>query len=411
MKRKLLIVHHSGLLGGAGLSLEALLHELTNDYDVVSYLPASPPDLATYLAAKHYNIRLFNGRLGKLTIYSGGNSFWSFRFLYHAIKIAFQFRKWSKLIARERPDVLIVNSRVLVWFGLIRYPVAKVCFIRETVNRTAPFAEAFIIRPLLRRFDARVFLSEFDRRESGISVDADGVSPDHTPDPNFRVIERGAARNTFGLRSTDFVLAFVGGVDPIKGLGVLLEAVGALTRRTGNPPRGISILVCGDISSAAFKRYERLYSAATRVFIQNALNGKGALSQCIVPVGLVADLSQVYSAADVLVFPMERPHQSRPAFEIGYFRKPVIISDFPNVAEFYKHEYNVLTFEPNDPVSLAAAIDRLATDEKLLRTLGMNNYAESQRIRTAEACIQPVRRILNKLTASSPRRACGRTEN
>ena len=72
MKNKILIIHHSGLIGGAGISFYNVWIELEKEYNVVSYIPDDPPDLLSFLEKKGLKPHTFPFRLGKLTYYSGG---------------------------------------------------------------------------------------------------------------------------------------------------------------------------------------------------------------------------------------------------------------------------------------------------------------------------------------------------
>ena len=73
-------------------------------------------------------------------------------------------------------------------------------------------------------------------------------------------------------------------------------------------------------------------------------------------IGEKSDLSEVYEKSDLLVFPMTKPHQSRPAFEIGLYSKPVIITKFDNIEEYFTENVNALVFKNNDIKNLAEKI-------------------------------------------------------
>ena len=114
-------------------------------------------------------------------------------------------------------------------------------------------------------------------------------------------------------------------------------------------------------------------------------------------VGVQTDISLVYSASDVLVFPMKKPHQSRPAFEIGIQYKPVIISDFQNIREFIKDGDNGLVFEPNNPKELAKAIINLKSNSYLREQMGKSNFAYSMKFHTEEHAISELMNGINKM--------------
>ena len=52
-------------------------------------------------------------------------------------------------------------------------------------------------------------------------------------------------------------------------------------------------------------------------------------------------------------------------YEYILARRPVILSDLPQLREVLDHETSGLFVKPNDPASLAAAIDHLASNPEL----------------------------------------------
>ncbi len=88
------------------------------------------------------------------------------------------------------------------------------------------------------------------------------------------------------------------------------------------------------------------------------------------------DIWAMYDVSDVVVFPSTLPHQSRPLYEAGFAKIPMIITDFPNTSEFAKDGYNAYTFRRNDSKHLAEKINQsLSADSKELLK---NNLKESQ---------------------------------
>ena len=112
-REKILLIHHSGLLGGAGLSLYNTWIELNKKYDVCCYVPDNPPELKYFLQNKGLKPKFFNYRLGKITFYSGGNGPTNLQFWYHFFRIFFHKDKWKLILDKEKPDLVVVNSMVL----------------------------------------------------------------------------------------------------------------------------------------------------------------------------------------------------------------------------------------------------------------------------------------------------------
>ena len=112
-KKKVMMIHHSGLIGGGSISFYNIYMELKKKYDVVLYITDDPPDLLNFLRERGIEPRTFSFKLGKLTYYSGGNNLLKPRFWYHAFRILFQIKYWKDVIKKENPEMVIVNSKVL----------------------------------------------------------------------------------------------------------------------------------------------------------------------------------------------------------------------------------------------------------------------------------------------------------
>jgi len=180
-----------------------------------------------------------------------------------------------------------------------------------------------------------------------------------------------------------FNVLFVGGIDRLKGIDIAVKSIDILKNED------ITLIVAGnDFGELGNKKIKSLVtnlikrnSAKFSKGIKAYINKKG-LENKIRFIGIQTDMSIPFSACDVLIFPMKEPHQARPAFEIGVQKKPVIIADFSNICEFVKDGVNGLTFEPNNPESLAQAILRLKNDRNLLAELGKRNYEYTMKYHT-----------------------------
>lgn len=388
IKKKLMIIHHSGLLGGAGLSLESMLPLLCQEFDLRVYVPESPDAVFKRINSSICIVKTFRGRLGKITTYSGGNKFLSLRFVYHASKIPLHFFWWLVVFRKERPDIVIVNSRVLCWFSLIPFQQLSLCFVRETVDSESGFCENYVIKPLLKRFGARVFLSRYDRESHGFFDHASLVSPDFVEEGRFEVFRKDSARIDLEIPTSAFVICFVGGVDPLKGLPLLLRSIEHLKKTSQTIGESLRVVVCGDISASSLLRYKDAYDESDFDIVKAFLGRQS--DNIYIKAGSQSDLSKIYSASDCVVLPMSKPHQARPAFEIGFFCGFPILPDFENVYEYYKDGYNAVIYRRNCFLDLASKIERLISEPELRCCLGKRNQSESSRIRSASYCLDPI---------------------
>ncbi len=103
----------------------------------------------------------------------------------------------------------------------------------------------------------------------------------------FRPMDRSAARRALSLNGAKMAL-FVGRMEPIKGIDVLLRAVAAMDDRAG-----VEIVVVG--GNEADLELERLKAAASELGIRDAITFQPTVSQ--------ERLALYYNAADVCVVP------------------------------------------------------------------------------------------------------------
>ncbi len=104
----------------------------------------------------------------------------------------------------------------------------------------------------------------------------------------FHPIDRAQARAELGFADSDKLILFVGRMEPIKGLDVLLRAVASMENR-----KGLRIVVIG--GEPEDEAVQHMHGMATELDIQDHLDFAGAVPQERLPL--------YYSAADVSVAP------------------------------------------------------------------------------------------------------------
>lgn len=379
MKKKVLLIHHSGLLGGGGISLYNTWKSLNKDYEVECYIPNDPPELLNFLNSKGLKPKTFSFRLGKITYYNGGNKVYNLKFWYHALRSLTQLNYWHKVLNIVRPDLVLVNSKVLCWMGVIfkKYNFKSMCFIRETIPGNSNDLINIFMKKMLEHFTSVVFLTEYDLKQTNLSKKVRSIiSPDFLNLEEYREeLLREEACAKLKVNPESFNVLFLGGTDKLKGIEVALKSLTLLKNQD------VQLLIAGkefkEEKFSGFKRIIYYMKNRTTIKFSNKMKRiirENDLSSKIHFLGIQSRVSDVFSASDILIFPMTLPHQPRPAFEIGVQKKPVIISDYPNIQEIVKNEINGLTFQPNDEISLAKSIMRLKEDIKLRNSLGNMNY-------------------------------------
>lgn len=393
---KLLFIHHSGLIGGAGVSLCNNLKTLSKaGHEVVLYAPSDPPSLMELLWQEYPKVQLktYGRRIGAITYYSGGDSVFSLRFWYRLTLILKQWRYWNHTIERENPDIVAMNSTILCWMSMLAAVRRRksVCFVRETKVGSANNLLNRIIHWLLEHFTHVVFISQYDQQREALTTAASTVICDYVDaDKLDNTLRRHDAERRLGLQPGVFRALYVGGVSPMKGFDLAVEAV----LKCKQP---VELLVAG----MGFEEAQKVASKSLRDYairMQNELAGD--TSGRIVMLGVQKDMSACYAACDVLLFPMRSPHQARPAFEAGYFGKPFIISDFENIREFVVDGENGYVVPPENAVAIAEKLDDLATHPEKARQLGEANCCRCLQNHAGKTNCQAVRTLLEGLVSA-----------
>lgn len=344
---KILIFHHSDAWGGGGISLMVTAGSLNKKYDVTVYLPHKETRLYHELRKRGICVKALNDNIGIIDSFSGSPPTFSKAFFICFLKIILHsYNAVSEIIKNEDPDMVIANSMTLSWIGRLAKKNKKtcICFVRETAS--AVVGMRLIYYCLNHYFDGVAYLSEFDKNAFHGKAAVQKVIPDTIVKGHYQdVISKEEARRSFAFKSRTFYVLFVGGTNLFpKGFNIIREAMEYLKEYD------IELIVAGNAQEA--------YPCSEKIRYM----------------GIISDMQAVYSAADVLVFPSTAPHQARPAYEAGFLRKPVIITDYQQTREYVKDGKNGLTFKAGDAHMLSCCILRLYKDKRLLNDLGNNNY-------------------------------------
>lgn len=396
--KKILIIHHWSSIGGSGISLYNTWEQFQNDYEVITYIPEKPSDLAEFLDSKGLKTKKYPFVCGQIPYYSGGSNLLKPSFWYLIFKSISQITYWKKVIFEENPDIIIVNSKVLCWMGKLFKDRHSICFVRETIKGNPKNLINRIMKYLLEDFSLVSFLSQYDLEQTDLKKAKSVVSPDFLEMENYQdKLGKKIACKKLNVDSEAFNVAFVGGVDNLKGIDILIKAAKILKEEK------INILIAGNdiattsnkVEMSVFNRLSNIKSTMFSRKIRKIIDKNNITN--IKFIGIQRDISLLYSASDILAFPMKKPHQARPAFEIGVQKKPVIISDFPNIREFFKNEINGLNIHPNNPEALADAILKLKNNDKLLKEMGENNYDYTTSFHTAEYSMKKLNSKINEM--------------
>lgn len=387
---KILIVHHSGLIGGAGISLINKIKELSKKNTVITYIPNDPVDIKNIISKECRNVEVheYGRRIGAITYYSGGDGLLSGRFWYRLLLILKQIRYWNQTIENVDPDVVIVNSTVLCWMSLLRSVRKRksICFVRETKKGFRYSLLNCIIHYMLRQFTKVIFISRFDLENENLPVDKGEVIYNYIDKTRLdNHVSRQEAEQKLGLGHNYFRILFVGGVSQMKGFDLAVDVVNHLNH-------SVELLVAGP-------SYSDVLASKSKATRRYAINMKNATenNNKIRIIGKQEDMSNCYASCDLLLFPMRKPHQARPVFEAGYFNKPVIISDFKNIKEFVVDGVNGFLVFPDDTVKICSRVQQLMEDTSLLKIMGEKNRQRTDENHDSEKSVKILTSVIMEL--------------
>ncbi len=355
--KKVVVFHHVSNLGGGTISLVDVCQMLSSSYEVVAVIPRKNSEQLTERLRPFARVKHFDGVMPQIAYYSGSQALVSRVFFssFHVPSCTIQAIVDS--IAEEDPDIILANSMVQCRMGkhLKQLRAKKLLYIRETFREG--LVSRYMIHLINRYFDGVLCIAPYEKEYAHFTLPCEVITDCYVP----------TSETSQPQDKKEFTVLFMGGDARIKGLDILLRSIEHSKRSD------IRYCVCGHIGRFADTLKNRVLHPGEMRRLKRIQTLLQTHREKIDLCGFVANTAQRIVDSDVVVFPSTVPHQARPALEAGEFSRPVILSDFPQTAAFMKHEYNCLTFRPNDPKALARAIDRLAGDSLLAHTLAENN--------------------------------------
>ncbi len=196
------------------------------------------------------------------------------------------------------------------------------------------------------------------------------VLPPGVDTTRFYPIPRREARAFAGLDPARKVLLYVGRLDPIKGLDVLLEAMARLKARgVLRTEEALLVLIGGQGEDATPP--ERLRALRDAHGLQDLVLFIGPRDQEVLP--------YYYAAADVVVLPSHYESFGLSLLEAMACGRPVVASRVDGPTALVHHGVSGFLFPPNDPEALAGYLAVLLQDPRLRRRMGWCAFRYAQR--------------------------------
>jgi D-inositol-3-phosphate glycosyltransferase len=249
--------------------------------------------------------------------------------------------------------------------------------LEEALNGESPERIA-VEREAVREAGRVVAASEIERADLISLYGADPatirVIPLGVDTSVFRPLRQADARAALGRDACEDIVLFVGRIEQIKGIEVLLEAVGELLRRRPDLRRRMCLVVVGgaidpsDDGSESERLAELRRMVAEHGIVEN-VNFVGSLDQ--------SELARYYAAADVCAVPSLTESFGLVALEAMACGTPVVATRVGGLQTVVTPDSGVLV-PPNDSSALAEAIARLLDDPALRLRLAAGARARAQ---------------------------------
>lgn len=382
---KLLIIHHCSGIGGAGLSLIHIIKAIDcTKYQIYVQCPNNPSEMIELLQNENCTVIPLDKPPAIFKHYNGGiKSAFSLKTLKNTIEILKDKNRMFNSIKDVSPDILIVNSMTMFWVGKIakKLGLRTVCFHRETYqDGFLGFRSNIIKQGLSKWFDRVAFISNFDLVKTGEIKGEKHLIYDRVDLSLYNHFTAKEARDMLNLNEDDKYVLFLGGLSTLKGADVIIDAMRHIKNKK------IKLLFVGDIESLDELDNKGKKSIRGRVdtilgndFELNLYNliKNNSMEDKIVFKKRSAQPELFYSACNLIIFPSTLAHQSRPIYEAGIAKIPIIITDFPETEEFAKNEITAITFSNRNSVELAEKIEKIIDGKINIDEIVENNYKQS----------------------------------
>lgn len=257
--------------------------------------------------------------------------------------------------------------------GAMKNQIATTPIWGETDERVA------IEGRLLREADVIVAATRLDRAQMqfhyGIEAERAVVIPCGVDTTMFRPHDQAEARQRMGLPPRPAkIVAFVGRIEPLKGLDTLLRAMALLADRAFVPRSELHLVVVGGDAHAHEDQWggeeRRLRALVHELGIADMVRFVGSRTQGQLPL--------LYSAADVVAVPSHYESFGLVALEAQACGTPVVASRVGGLT--FTVEDGVSGFlEPwDDPAAFAGRIEALVLHEGLREEMGAHAIVNAQ---------------------------------
>lgn len=377
--RRVLFVQHAGV-GGALISLSQILAHLDRErFDVTVLLLRNDQESIELLEKCQCEV-IVDDRLSQFRHVFGGWSLLEPIGLYFSIRsLIFSRRSLSefrKLLEQIQPDLIYLNALpVSLYAHLARQKgIPVILHVREiTLDGLLGIRRNLQRRVIERSVDHIIYIGEFEQARLGVRSGG-SVIPNYI---DLCLWNRDHVKEHLDLNTNAAntpTILFVGGLNSIKGIQILLPALRVLKRR-GSAFRCIFLGIQPSATPKGHSMYQTIFPKQGMDFeeVSQFVQKAELVDECEFKPFVTQPIEE-YLQADILVFPSTVPHFPRPIIEAGALSIPAIASNLPGPQSVIKDGKNGFLVEPRNPHLLANAISTLIQDPELRKQMGEANY-------------------------------------
>jgi len=338
-----------------------LLEYVRKEYDVVVYFIVDGPAVKFY---RESGIRcVVDTTLGKLphcTIENQSLNLFSLKFYFdlktyikHYLKLIPSYFRMKRIIEIERPDIVHLNSTVLISEGLAAkaMKIPLVWHLRDFLEYGNCKLRYRVFRRIIQSCaDVVIALCESELQRVQ-PVKHGRVIPNFVSFENFNYLttEKADLHGLLGLKANTKIIGILGWHTPAKGALVLLKAFALIKDKQ---PDAVVVLF-GEgprqLDSSPIKKWIRQITGkrSLRAELQQIIKSNNLEDRVFFP-GVIFEIARYIAAIDIVVAPFTKPHFARPILEAGAMKTLVIASNIDGVKEMILNGKGGYLAEPND---------------------------------------------------------------
>ncbi|MDD5596357.1 MAG: glycosyltransferase family 4 protein [Victivallaceae bacterium] len=389
MRKKILYIQHAGELGGSCISLLYTLQGLDQaKFEPVVALIRPNEKLVSFYENAGFQtiaapgIYTFEHTTASHACLSSPLGCWAL--MQSLIHWRQSMRLTLDLAAKVNPDLVHLNSVVLVpsAMALAKAGIPFVWQVREAPVKGYFGRRTKFMSSLLKRYGKElIFISDDDcerwvQKSRGVVVANFVDLKKFTPD-----FPAGDIREKLKLPENGKTILFLGGISPINGLQVLLEAI---CRARESVPglvciaAGMNIASSGRLISRILRKVLPFLGTGVPVQKIEKRISELNLEKNLRILPFQKDIRPFIAVCDVLVFPSTVPHFARPVIEAAAMGKPSIGSDIGGVNGLIENGQTGILVKPGSVGSLTEALKEILSDPEKAALMGQNGIRKAQ---------------------------------